>query len=159
MSRFLKNMKVSLSYTFANLTLLDIVRWVIVAISLLNLTCMPVYSDAMLLLEDQICGFIMFLFILAGLMAMFFAFRLDGEKWGNTICVALAMAASTGFGVWLMNILMYALYYQASLKSHAVVVKGINFGLGICIAYGVAIVAVLFVQILYKVKPRKSKPL
>ncbi len=137
----LQNLKRTLLYNKEKVTFLGTAKLIICAVAILNMISIPSYSDALLLMENEICGFMMFGFMLFGLVAIFGAVRLDPNKLGRVmfLCVSLAMALV--FAAILLSIMMDALYNQASLTNHAVVADGINFGIMICVGYGIGLVA------------------
>lgn len=136
-----KELKRTLLYNKEKITFLGIAKIVVCAFAILNMISIPTYSGALLLLENEICGFVMFGFMLFGLVAIFGAIRLDPNKLGRVVFLCSALAVALLFAALLLNILFDALYNQASLTSYSTVVDAINFGIMICCGYGFGLVA------------------
>ncbi len=150
----LENMKRTLQYRKEQITFLALAKIIVSAVSLLNLVSIPTYSDALLLLENELCGAMLFGFMLFGLVALFGAIRLDPNKLGRVVFMCLAIVVSLLFAVLLINTLTYAFYYQASLTDHVTVANAINFGIGISVGYGVGLVVA---PVAYWLDKRKNK--
>lgn len=147
----MKNLKRDILYLVSNITLLNIVKAIVGTISIINLVYMPIYTKSLLLLEDQICGLAMFLFILCGLVALFGIVRFDGRDLKKTLFSMASVSGTIVFGVWLINILMTAFYNQASLKGYyEIVAKSINFGIAICVCYGIGLASIIFAHFFAK---------
>ncbi len=155
-------MKNSILYSLSGLTALTVVKFFVATVGVANMILMPTYSTALLLLENSICGFVMFLFILAGLVAMFGALRLDAESVGKTLFACLGGVLSIVTGVMLIHILMYALYYQASIHyvsypaSYMTVLEAVNLGIGMCVAYGIGLGGMVGVHIHHSMRRKKE---
>ncbi len=137
----LENLKRTLLYNKEKVTFLGTAKILICAVAILNMISIPTYSDALLLLENEICGFWLFGFMLFGLVAIFGAIRLDPNKLGRVIFLSVSLAMALLFAVLLLNVMLDALYNQASLTNPVVVADGINFGILICSGYGIGLVA------------------
>ena len=95
-----------------------------------------------LLLEHEMCGFIMFLFVLAGLVALFETTRIrPGEKKEKIFTVMTSFVAA-GLGGYLHSIYRNAIAYQRALDV-AVVNKAVIFSIAIIAAYIIAGVLIL----------------
>ncbi|MFI3254606.1 MAG: hypothetical protein R3Y63_09760 [Eubacteriales bacterium] len=153
----------SIKYSISNFTFLGIAKFLVVLVGIGNMILMPTYSAALLLLENQICGFIMFLFILCGLVSAFGALRTDGEDIKKTIFTILASVASIGMGIYLNIICMNALNTQPSLdinkfpEQFTVVGNAINLSVVVCVAYGIGLLAVIIVQAQTSMKKKKKE--
>ena len=91
----------------------------------------------LLLLEDQICGFIMFLFVLLGLVTLFEATQIHGERIREEVLTALLCVGTIALGMQLVGIYQQAIQIQSSLDV-AVVQKAILFSAGLMTAFGAA---------------------
>lgn len=85
--------------------------------AIVHLIAQPVHTSALLLLEDEICGFLMFMFVLMGLVTLFEATRVkDGDRLSK--CIGAAFCAITDFfGYKLTEIYLYALRNQRGLDA------------------------------------------
>ncbi len=156
MEKLTENKSSKFKYFLESISLLGIIKLAIMCVAVSNMIWMPTYNNAILLLEDQICGFIMFCFILSGLVSLFGATRMDGVSAKKTLFTAGALAVTVGFGYYLINIMLYALYYQASLRNHDVVAAGINFGMLMCSLYALCLVGIIAMSVINKVKKTKK---
>ncbi|MFI3170080.1 MAG: hypothetical protein R3Y06_09065 [Faecalibacterium sp.] len=136
-----ENLKRTLLYNKEKITFLGTAKLLICAVAILNMISIPTYSDALLLLENEICGFMLFGFMLFGLVAIFGAIRLDPNKLGRVIFLCISLALALFFAALLLNIMLDALYNQLSLTDPVIVADGINFGIMICSGYGIGLVA------------------
>lgn len=74
-----------------------------------------IHTNALLLLENEICGFLMFMFVLMGLVTLFQATRLkDGEALGKYVGAAVCLVTDF-FGWKLVEIYRYAIQNQRAL--------------------------------------------
>lgn len=96
-----------------------------------------VHTNALLLLEDQICGFIMFLFVLLGLVTLFEATQIHGERIREEVLTSLLCVATIAMGMQLVGIYQEAIQIQINLDV-AVVQKAILFSTGLMVAFGAA---------------------
>lgn len=115
-----------------NTGLLTAARLMIAVSAIGHLIFASIHVDALLLLENEICGFVMFLFVLLGLVALFESTRIkDGQLSGQifTIIVCLAAAAAGGE---LISIYRHAIANQRALEtplvSKAVLFSGVLAG-------------------------------
>lgn len=154
------NMKKSIAYTLTNLTVLDVAKYFIMVVGIGNMIMNPTYNAALLLLESQISGFYMFLFILSGLITVFGVLRCDGIDIKKTIFTVIASLCSIFTGISMINIMVTALNTQTSLdvtkyaQSYVTVGTAVNLATGMCVAYGIGLLLVIFVQF----KNRNLKP-
>lgn len=73
-----------------NIELVTIAKLLIAVAAIVQLIFAEVHIAALLLMENEICGFLMFLFVLTGLIALFEATRINKEEMKDkliTICV------------------------------------------------------------------------
>lgn len=101
-----------------------------------------VHTNALLLLADEICGFLMFMFVLMGLVALFQATRLkDGEPLGKYVGAAVCLITDF-FGYKLVEIYRYAIQNQPALDV-VTVQKALWFSIGLMTAFAVAAVILI----------------
>ena len=110
--------------------LVDWAKLMMVVVPLLHLILSPIHVAALLKLEDQICGFVMFLSILVGLVVLFEATRVKADDAASKIMFLLGMAVDGLLMVWLLCIYRYALGNQQTLREPEVVVRAV--GLSVC---------------------------
>lgn len=101
-----------------------------------------IHVKALLLLENEICGFIMFLFVLFGLVCLFESTRIQGVRSKETLATGLVCFLTSGFGVYLVSIYRYAIANQKSLEP-ALVNKAVTFSMILIVAYVIAGVLML----------------
>lgn len=75
-----------------------------------------IHVRALLLLENEICGFIMFLFVLFGLVTMFEATRIKDNGVLEQAIAAVFCLITSGFGAYLVHIYHSAIVGQRSLE-------------------------------------------
>ena len=63
-----------------NIELVTIAKLLIAVAAIVQLIFAEVHIAALLLMENEICGFLMFLFVLTGLIALFEATRINKEE-------------------------------------------------------------------------------
>lgn len=117
--------------------LTNIARAVIMVFAMIHLIFTNIHAAALLLLENEICGFIMFLFVLTGLVALFETTRIRPRKKRERLLTALASFAAAGLGGCLVSIYKNAVAVQRSLDI-AVVNKAALFSMAIIAAYVIA---------------------
>ena len=117
-----------------SVTAADFARLLVCAAAVIHLGCAQIHVSALLKLENQICGLIMFLFILTGLLALFEAIRFKQDRLGDLILLLAALAVSSGLGAVLISIYVHAINFQRSLKT-ADVYNAVWLSLGILGAY------------------------
>lgn len=87
----------------------------IAAGAIIHLVFNYVHTNALLLLENEICGFLMFMFVLMGLVTLFQATRIKaGEALGKYVGAAVCLITDF-FGWKLVEIYRYALANQRAL--------------------------------------------
>jgi uncharacterized membrane protein len=117
-----------------------VAKYIVIVCALANLVLSPTYVSGLLKLENEICGFVMFLFILLGLVALFQASRYKG---GVDISLALNLIALIlvfALGLYLCSIFSDALANQKTLKKPEDVQKAISLGYSMCSGYGIAFI-------------------
>lgn len=101
-----------------------------------------IHNSALLLLEDQICGFVMFLFVLLGLTALFEVTQIKTELRKEKFLSALLCFATIIMGAVLVGIYKEGIAIQATIDV-AVVNKAILFSYGMMTAFAVGGVMLL----------------
>jgi len=114
--------------------LTGIARAIIMIVSIVHLIFTNIHVNALLLLENEICGFVMFLFVLMGLVALFEATRIKKEKMAERIFTVLICFGTSGIGLYLVSIYKNAIAVQHSLNV-SVVNKALIFSMAIILAY------------------------
>lgn len=110
--------------------------------AILHLIFNYVHTNALLLLADEICGFLMFMFVLMGLVALFQATRLkDGEPLGKYVGAAVCLITDF-FGYKLVAIYRYAIQNQPALDV-STVQKALWFSIALMTAFAVAAVMLI----------------
>ena len=110
-------------------------KLLVAAAAIVHLIFTYVHTNALLLLEDQICGFIMFLFVLLGLVTLFEATQIHGERIREEVLTALLCVGTIALGMQLVGIYQQAIQIQSNLDV-AVVQKAILFSAGLMTAFG-----------------------
>lgn len=111
--------------------------------AVLHLVFNYIHTSALLLLENEICGFLMFLFILFGLVALFEVTQIKGAAALPKLITALVCAVTDFFGWELVSIYQDRIQNQSSLASAeaaAPVRTAMNMSFGLMAAFGVAAV-------------------
>jgi len=98
-----------------------------------------VQTKALLLLEDEICGFIMFAFVLLGLVALFEATQIKPDKRFPMLVTALFALMASGAGVLLIRIYRQAIASQQQLNVDTVNLA-VGFSMALVISFAVAAV-------------------
>ena len=128
----------SMQYSVSAPTLRILAKAFVVISAIANLILSPTYVSGLLKLENEICGFVMFLFILFGLVALFQATRYKGDLSLSLILNLVSLILVIALGLYLSSIFSDALKNQRALKKPEDVVKAIRLGYAICIGYGTA---------------------
>ncbi len=101
-------------------------KYFISAVALMHLVLSSIQITTITVLENEICGVAMFLFILFGLVCLFNAIRLKQFTIKKMIFPIVMLLVCIGTGLWLVSIYFERLNNQQVLD-HSVVVKGIVF--------------------------------
>lgn len=124
------------------LSLKKLAKALIAVAAIVHLIFNYVHTNALLLLEDEICGFLMFMFVLMGLVALFQATRVrDGEPLGKWVGAAVCLITDF-FGWKLAEIYRYALANQRGLDAGPVK-AALWLSIGIMAAFAVAAVLLI----------------
>lgn len=89
-------------------------------ISIVHLIFTSIHVKALLLLENEICGFGMFLFILFGLVTMFESTRIRNDRILEKVFTAVLCVVTSGLGCYLTSVYRYAIASQRGLETAAV---------------------------------------
>ena len=108
-----------------NISMEKIARLLIAVGAIAHLIFNYVHTNALLLLEDQICGFIMFMFILVGLVTLFESTQIKEGKATTKVITAIFCGITIFFGYKLVEIYRNAIAFQGSLSQTAPVQKAI----------------------------------
>ncbi|MFI3252464.1 MAG: hypothetical protein R3Y60_04920 [bacterium] len=95
--------------------LLSIHKIIMIIATIGHLALTPVHNDALTLLTNTYCGFIMFMFVLTGLSCLFNATRIGDTKIKSLIVTTVCAAVSIGFGIYLA--ILYVDGYKFSLEN------------------------------------------
>ena len=125
-----------------NDSLMIVARALIAVVAIGHLIFTSIHVKALLLLENEICGFVMFLFVLFGLVALFESTRIKKDHLKEWVITAVICFVTAGFGGYLVSIYRYAIANQRSLEP-AKVVKAVGFSGVIMAVYVVAGVLLL----------------
>ena len=118
----------------------NVAKLIVSATAIIHLIISPIHVTALLLLENLICGFVMFLFILFGLLALFNALR---TKAGHVVSMAaeiVILLVVIAMGIILASIYMNAIRFQTTLVDTAAVQKAFILSVSICSVYGLCAV-------------------
>ncbi|WP_313185720.1 hypothetical protein [Lacrimispora sp.] len=114
--------------------LTGIAKAMIIISSVAHLIFTNIHVKALLLLEHEMCGFIMFLFVLMGLVALFETTRIKKKEAAERIFTALICFVTAGLGLYLVMIYRDAISVQRSLDV-GVVYRAVVFSMAIILAY------------------------
>jgi len=123
--------------------LTGIAKAIIMISSLVHLIFTNIHVKALLLLEHEMCGFVMFLFVLMGLVALFETTRIKKREVAERIFTALICFVTAGIGFYLVTIYRNAISVQRALNV-IVVNHAVLFSMAILLAYvisGILIIA------------------
>jgi Zn-dependent protease with chaperone function len=138
------------SFGFSAPTIRVVAKALVMVCAIVNLILSPTYVAGLLKLENEICGFVMFLFVLFGLVALFQASRYKGGFNGNLVLNLLALVSVVVLGLFLASIFSDALANQRTLKKPQDVQKAITLCYAVCISYGSAFILFVFQAVLGK---------
>ena len=125
-----------------DLTPFKISKLLLIIVAVTNLIITSTYIDAILNLENAICGFIMFLFVLFGLVILFQTSRMDENHYTGVIVILIAIIIDIALGLKLENILNDAYMNQAKLNNPETVLAAIRTIRNIMIGYGIGFVLI-----------------
>ncbi|NNJ30994.1 hypothetical protein [Lacrimispora defluvii] len=114
--------------------LTSVAKAIIIISSLVHLIFTNIHVKALLLLEHEMCGFVMFLFVLMGLVALFETTRIKKKEIAERIFTALICFVTAGLGLYLVVIYRNAISVQRSLDV-GVVNRAVVFSMAIILAY------------------------
>lgn len=114
-----------------------IAKAIIMISSVVHLIFTNIHVKALLLLEHELCGFVMFLFVLMGLVALFETTRIKKREVAERIFTALISFVTAGLGFYLVTIYRNAITVQHALDV-SVVNRAVIFSSVIILAYVIA---------------------
>ncbi len=114
-------------------------KLVAILVPIAHLILTPVHVSALLKLENQICGFAMFLSVLVGLVVLFEATRVKDDEIASKFLFVLFLVADMLLLLWLSGIYRHALVYQQTLREPEKVVKAITLSISIMGFYGLSL--------------------
>ena len=125
-----------------NIHIQTVAKLLIAVAAIAHLIFTYVHTSALLLLENQICGFIMFLFVLLGLVTLFESTQVHvSRSFAGYATIALC-AATGGMGADLVSIYQTAIRTQNSLEP-AMVYKAVWFSLALMAMFALSGVLLL----------------
>lgn len=119
-----------------------IAKGIVVFVAVVHLIFTNIHVNALLLLEHELCGFVMFLFVLSGLLALFETTRIRDNQVKEKIITVCICFLTSGLGMYLIMIYRNAIASQASLDA-ATVNKAVIFSTAIAVAYVVAAILII----------------
>lgn len=122
---------------------IDYAKLIALVVPIVHLVLTPIHVAALLKLEDQICGFIMFLSVLAGLVVCFEASRVRDDAAKSKVLFLLFLAVDCALLLDLFGIYRAALLWQQTLRQPEVVRRAVVLDLSILACYGAAILLTL----------------
>lgn len=135
-----------------SLVMVAAARLVLAIVPLAHLILSPIHVAALLKLENEICGFIMFLSILSGLMVLFQATRMRSDHLQDAVLTQVVTIVVIALTVWLSVIYGDALRNQVPLSSPETVKKALTLGYVIAGCYGAASLVLLLDVVVHKPK-------
>ena len=114
--------------------LTSVAKAIIIISSVVHLIFTNIHVKALLLLEHEMCGFVMFLFVLMGLVALFETTRIKKKEIAERIFTALICFVTAGLGLYLVVIYRNAISVQRSLDV-GVVNRAVVFSMAIILVY------------------------
>lgn len=114
-----------------------IARSIIAIAAIVHMIFSYIHTDALLVMENQICGFIMFLFVLFGLVALFESTQIHVGQKKSLVLTAITCFVTDVFGGMLVYLYQDALKNQASVVPD-VVNKANLFSLALMAAFAIA---------------------
>ncbi len=91
-------------------------KYIICFTAVMHLVISHIQIQSIALLNDQICGFTMFFFILFGFACLFNAIRMNQITLKKWIISLLMLCITMGFGIWLVIIYFSSLGTQVNLE-------------------------------------------
>ena len=126
-----------------NLRLFSVCKLSIGLISIIHLILANIHVAGLLKLENEICGFVMFVSIIFGLVCFFQASRSKLNNKRELIPLQLFIVITLSSLIALAGIYLNAINSQISLKDPTDVIKALNLTISMIVLYSVAFIAVL----------------
>lgn len=124
-------------------TLRNILRITLILLPIIHLILSPIHVGALLKLENEISGFLMFLSILFGLVVLFQATRMKPENPLSEFLCILGIIAVVGITFALLLIYNDALHVQKSLNNPEAIHKAIALCSIVCIIFSLGAVTLI----------------
>lgn len=121
----------------------DWARLIAYIIPIAHMILSTVHVRALLKLEDQICGFFMFMSILFGLVVLFEATRARKDKPESQFAMVLFLIIVMLFIVHLVSIYKTAILYQSTLQAPELVWKAIYLSYTMLAFYGLSLILMI----------------
>lgn len=117
------------------INLFKVAKYLVMAISLVQLILANLHVEALLLLENQICGFVMFTGVIIGLVSLFQAVRSKYNNRSELIVILIFVLITVCALFILAGIYSDALQHQSSLKTPLPVRKALTFTYALGFSY------------------------
>ena len=124
-------------------TIRNIARIALILLPLAHLILSPVHVGALLKLENELSGFLMFLSILFGLVVLFQATRMKPDEPGSEFLCILGVVVVIGLTFSLLSIYHDALRFQKPLNSPETIRKAIALCTIVCSIYALGALALM----------------
>ena len=124
-------------------TVRSIARIALIVLPLVHLILSPVHVGALLKLENEISGFLMFLSILFGLVVLFQATRMKADEPISELLCILGVIVVIGLTFALLSLYNGALRFQKPLSSPETIRKAVALCTTVCITYALGALALV----------------
>lgn len=120
-----------------NISAAFVAKLIIAVAAIAHMVFNYIHTNALLLLVNEICGFIMFLFVLAGLVTLFESTQAKRDSVLTKVITGCLCFCTTALGKLLLDIYQDAIKYQEGLTVGPVV-KASNFTMLMMAAFTLA---------------------
>jgi hypothetical protein len=120
-----------------------VARFTLIVLPLTHLVLSPVHVGALLKLENEISGFLMFLSILFGLVVLFQATRMKADEPISELLCILGVLVVIGLTFALLSIYSDALRFQKPLNSPETIGKAVALCTIVCSIYALGALALV----------------
>jgi hypothetical protein len=127
----------------SDFTAFSLAKIILLFSSIANLIVSSTYVNAILKMENAICGFVMFMFVLLGLVVLFQAVRMVDDYFSGAILAIIACIITVIVGVYLYYLCNTALLTQSNLHNPQVVVHALNWMRVLIVGYGVGAILIV----------------
>ncbi|MGD1822755.1 MAG: hypothetical protein ACPKM0_08345 [Pleomorphochaeta sp.] len=121
-----KNITNILSIIAHDFSLFNITKIILIVVSFSSLILTSPYIQALLRLENAICGFIMFMFVLMSVVALFQTIRMHNDKVISQISNLIIVIITVIIGYQLLKIYNDAFIVQNKINNPEVVIHAIT---------------------------------